>query len=117
MGMAPPELAGSVSATMNALRQAGMTIGIALLGALMSSRATDVLSNAVEGQGAPDAQAVAHQAVMQHVLSDSVPDLARFYTAAMESGFHRAMLCAGLASALAMIGLVALEASGLKDRN
>lgn len=109
MGMAPPELAGSVSATMNALRQAGMTIGIALLGALMSSRATAVLSNAVEGRGAPDAQAVAHQAVMQHVLSDSVPDLARLYTAAMESGFHRAMLCAGLASALAMIGLVALE--------
>lgn len=114
MGMAPPELAGSVSATMNALRQAGMTIGISLLGALMSSRATSVLTHALDAQGAPDAQAIARQAVRQHVLADSAPGLASLHVAALESGFHLAMLCAGLGCAAAMLGLIGLEVARRK---
>lgn len=44
MGMAPAELSGAASATMNALRQAGMAIGIALLGTFMSERAIHIFA-------------------------------------------------------------------------
>jgi MFS family permease len=39
MACVPAERAGIASATMNALRQAGMSLGIALLGSLMGLRA------------------------------------------------------------------------------
>lgn len=47
MATVPRERSGMASATMNALRQSGMTIGIALLGALMSARAVDALNGAL----------------------------------------------------------------------
>ncbi|WP_251865229.1 MFS transporter [Achromobacter sp. Marseille-Q4962] len=109
MSMAPPELAGSVSATMNALRQAGMTIGIALLGTLMSEQAVRVLARAAAGQGIADAEAVAHLAVTHHVLPAGFPGFARFYTLAMERGFHAAMLCAGVSGFIALALLASLR--------
>ena len=53
MATVPRERSGMASATMNALRQSGMTIGIALLGALMSARAVDALNGALARQGLP----------------------------------------------------------------
>lgn len=102
MSMAPPELSGSVSATMNALRQAGMTIGIALLGTLMSNQAIRVLAHAVSDHGIADATAIARQAVTHHVFPGTLPAFPRLYTSAMESGFHVAMLCAGLICIIAL---------------
>ena len=42
-----------------------MTIGIALLGALMSTRAVDALNGALARQGLPDALALARAAVLR----------------------------------------------------
>jgi EmrB/QacA subfamily drug resistance transporter len=112
MGMAPPELAGSVSATMNALRQAGMTIGIALLGTLMSSQAVRALARAAGEHGIPDAAAVAHRAITHHAFPAGLPMLPRLYAAAMESGFHAAMLCAGLSCVVALVLLANPRAAG-----
>ncbi|CAM4056034.1 MFS transporter [Kerstersia similis] len=110
MGMAPPEQAGSVSATMNALRQAGMTLGIALLGALMSSDATRQLALRAAKAGLPDASALAQQVITQHRFPAGLAaQLADSYTAAMTSGFHLAMLGAGLASLLALAGLLRMR--------
>lgn len=109
MGMAPSELSGSVSATMNALRQAGMTLGIALLGTLMSTQAVRVLTQAAQDEGISNAATVAHQAIMQHALPEALPLLTRLYTSAMASGFHAAMLCAGLCCVLALGGLMSLR--------
>ncbi len=47
------ERSGMASATMNTLRQAGMAVGIALLGALLSGRAIVVLGDRLEGWGLP----------------------------------------------------------------
>lgn len=108
MSMSPPELSGSVSATMNALRQAGMTMGIALLGTLMSNQAILVLTHALSDQGIADAAAIARQAVTHHSFPDTLPALSRVYSSAMESGFHVAMLCAGLACVVALALLASL---------
>lgn len=63
-----------------------------------------------------NAQVIAHQAVAQHVLLHRVSGLANLYTAAMESGFHLAMLCAGLGCAAAMFSLIGLEVTQLQKK-
>ncbi len=109
MAMAPPEQAGSVSAMMNALRQAGMTIGIALLGTLMSAQAIRTLTASLDVIGISDAAQIAHLAVTRHLPTSVVADFSARYTAAMESGFHLAMLCAGGACFVAVALLLRLQ--------
>lgn len=109
MAMAPSEQAGSVSALMNALRQAGMTIGIALLGTLMSGQAIRTLTSSLSTSAIDDAGQIAKLAVMRHLPSSAVTDFSARYTIAMESGFHLAMLCAGIACFVAMILLMRLH--------
>lgn len=109
MAMAPPEQAGSVSAMMNALRQAGMTIGIALLGTLMSVQAIRTLTASLDVSGIGDAAQIAHLAVTRHLPTSVVADFSARYTAAMESGFHLAMLCAGGTCFVAVALLLRLQ--------
>ncbi|MFC3656432.1 MFS transporter [Xanthomonas hyacinthi] len=111
MNAAPAERSGTASATMNALRQTGMTIGIAFLGTLMSNRAIHVLSDAARDQGLTDAIPIARQAVTHHVLPSALPQLSKLYLTAMESGFHAAMLFAGLGCAIAMILLLTVRST------
>lgn len=108
MGTAPAQRAGMASATMNALRQTGMSVGIALLGTLLSNRAMHVLADSAASQGVANATEVARRAVTQHRMPDAPAGFVQLYTTAMESGFHLAMLCAGLACLLAMVLLLTL---------
>jgi EmrB/QacA subfamily drug resistance transporter len=108
MATVPRERSGMASATMNALRQTGMTIGIALLGALMSGRAVDHLAAALTLLGQPDAQAVARAAVTQHVLPAQPDGMAALCADALAGGFHAAMLGAGAMSVLAALLLLAV---------
>ncbi|WP_398500782.1 MFS transporter [Variovorax sp.] len=103
----PAQRSGMASATMNALRQAGMLIGIALLGTLMSGRATALLASALERSGLPAARAqeMAVAAVARHdtaALGALDPSLAHgLVSGALAGGFHAAVACAGLAGLLA----------------
>lgn len=110
MGMSPAELAGSVSATMNALRQAGMTMGIAVLGTLMSNQAVHILAHSISEHGIADAKVVARQAVTHHAFPDTLPAFHPLYTFAMESGFHVAMFCASVSCIIALVLLAGLYA-------
>ncbi len=103
MGMAPAELTGSVSGTMNALRQAGMTMGIALLGVLLSAGAIAELTQRLGADGVEQAAHVAQQAVLYHEGLHDVPTLAVNYAFSMASGFQVAMLVAGLLSAFSAV--------------
>lgn len=103
MGMAPAELTGSVSGTMNALRQAGMTMGIALLGVLLSAGAIAELTQRLGADGVEQAAHVAQQAVLYHEGLHDVPTLAVNYAFSMASGFQVAMLVAGLLSAFSAL--------------
>lgn len=105
MATVPRERSGMASATMNALRQTGMTIGIALLGALMSARAVDSLAAALTRLGQADAHAVARAAVTQHVLP-AQPQAVALFADALAGGFHAAMAVAGAMSLLAALLLL-----------
>lgn len=108
MSAAPPDRAGTASATMNALRQMGMTIGIALLGGIMSQQATRALARAAGALGISDPSEIAQQAITRGAASSGSPAIAALYVRAMEHGFHAAMACAGLACAVAMALLLGL---------
>ncbi|ABR80995.1 MFS transporter [Pseudomonas aeruginosa] len=95
------ERSGMASATMNTLRQAGMAVGIALLGALLSGRAIVVLGDRLEGLGIADAQRLATQAVTAHRLPGSLLGLDGELPAALAEGFRLAMLVAGASALLA----------------
>ncbi|MET3473889.1 MFS transporter [Variovorax atrisoli] len=105
MALVPAQRSGMASATMNALRQAGMLIGIALLGTLMSTRATSLLADALAQAGLPGARQAAVAAVGRHELSalgalDA--SVARdLLAAALAGGFHAAVACAGIVGLLA----------------
>lgn len=105
MASVPAQRSGMASATMNALRQAGMLIAIALLGTLMRMRATALLTDALDGAGLRDAGQAAMTAVSRHdlgALATLDPDTAHtLFVGALAGGFHAAMACAGLAGLLA----------------
>jgi len=103
MGMAPTELTGSVSGTMNALRQAGMTMGIALLGVILSAQAIAELTQRLVADGVEQAQQIAQQAVLYHEGLHDLPSMATNYAFSMASGFQVAMLVAGLLSGLSAV--------------
>ena len=102
----PRERSGVASATTNAIRQTGTTLGIALLGAILTTRATGHLTASLAAAGlAPGpAHRVALQAVTLHSFPPGAADgvggatLARLYGLAFSSGFRAAMALAGLAS-------------------
>jgi EmrB/QacA subfamily drug resistance transporter len=106
MASVPAQRSGMASATMNALRQAGMLIGIALLGTLMSTRATSLLADALAQAGmSSGAQQAATAAVGRHDLralaSLDAATAHQLLATALAGGFHAAMACAGAAGLLA----------------
>ncbi len=105
------ERSGMASATMNTLRQAGMAVGIALLGALLSGRAIVVLGDRLEGLGIADAQRLATQAITAHRLPGSLAGLDAELPAALAEGFRLAMLVAGASALLAAALLWRLRVS------
>lgn len=111
MAAAPRERSGTASATMNALRQGGMTIGIALLGTLMGTRAISSMTDYLSSTATPDTLGAATTAVTQHIMSaglDMTPELFRSLLAeAIGQGFSLAVAFAGAVGLLASAVLVA----------
>ena len=113
MASIPRAQSGMASAIMNALRQTGMTVGIALLGTVMSARATALLEAGLGEAGVVDAAGAARAAVTRHELPADAAvgaDVFRGLLAdAFAGGFHAAMVCAGLAGILAALVLAAVR--------
>jgi MFS family permease len=114
MSYAPRERSGMVSAVINATRQSGLAIGIALLGALMSMRATSLLAFYLDDAGVANAEAVARAAISRHdfttdaaIGAGGVHDL---FTVAYAGGFHAAMLTAAIGAFLTAALLIAVLA-------
>lgn len=109
MRSAPAARSGITSAIMNALRQAGMTLGIALLGTLMNLHAQTVLTTSLRAAHFSQPAALAREAIVEHRWPGGAEgekvlgEMAR----AVASGFGSAMLWAGLISlAMAMLLMV-----------
>lgn len=106
MGYAPTEQAGIASATMNALRQIGMTLGIAVLGSVMSLYAIQHMADAVTSNTMQDAIEIARHTIVKNDFSSSPEGLLSIYRDSMAAGFGIVMFCSGLLSILAAILLI-----------
>lgn len=110
MATVPRAVSGSASATLNALRQSGMTIGIALLGTVMGSRAISAMSGALSEARVADAATLAGLAVRRHEMPAGLtlaPDLFKpMLAGAFAQGFSSAAICAGLFGLLVPLGLL-----------
>lgn len=117
MAAAPRERTGSASATMNALRQAGMTIGIALLGTAMGARAISSMVATLAAAKITDATALAATAVRQHELPEGLSMTAEAFRAALARSFADGFsIAATIAGTLAIIVPVVLFASIRQSR-
>lgn len=90
---------------MNALRQAGMSLGIALLGSLMGLRAVRQFAASAQAAGQPALAAQARTLILQPSSSLPGTQALAWYRGAMASGFGWAMAVAGVLALLAALGL------------
>ena len=105
MSCVPAERAGIASATMNALRQAGMSLGIALLGSLMGLRAVCQFTATAQAAGQPAVAAQARTLILQPSSLLPGTQILAWYRGAMASGFGWAMAVAGVLALLAALAL------------
>ncbi|MGK3113464.1 MFS transporter [Candidatus Pantoea formicae] len=103
------ERSGMASATMNAVRQTGMTMGIALLGTLMNMHAIEVLRVQLTAQHVSEADSLAHSAIMGHQSLAGIPAWVEQVQHAFASGFSLAMAGAGVASVAMAGGLILMH--------
>lgn len=109
MGSVPRERTGAASATMNALRQGGMTIGIALLGTIMSARAMSVLGFFLARLEGGDTAAIAAAAIQRHEMPGGLSIAPATFRAAVEDAFTRGFsLAAAVAGVLGLVAAVTL---------
>jgi EmrB/QacA subfamily drug resistance transporter len=110
MGSAARQRSGIASGTVNATRQAGTTLGIAILGAVITSLAVTSLRHALTARHLPGtaAQHIATATVTAHgagTLATGArlaPGLLHdLYGSAFTAGLHAAVLAAGITSLLA----------------
>lgn len=118
MRSVPAPRSGIASAIMNALRQAGMTLGIALLGTLMNLHAQGVLTASLRTARFSQPEALARAAIVEHRWPAGVggEKLLSEMARAVASGFGSAMLWAGLVS-LAMALMLMLLHPRIRQRS
>ncbi|MBA0447313.1 MFS transporter [Stenotrophomonas maltophilia] len=105
MACVPAERAGIASATMNALRQAGMSLGIALLGSLMGLRAVQQFAASANAAGQQALAMQARDLILHPASANPAPNALAWYRSAMASGFGWAMALAGALALLTALGL------------
>lgn len=99
---APKDKIGSVSSIMNAFRQTGMAISIALLGAMMTSSAIKTLRSTLSSL--PNHNNMINDAITQGLISESISTIQ--VQTAWAHGFNIAMLGAAISAIIVMVCLV-----------
>ncbi|GAA1933990.1 MFS transporter [Kitasatospora viridis] len=105
----PPQQAGMASATVNTMRELGGVVGVAALGAVLSSRMTASLTGPLERLGGTGAQAHQIARAFSGGTGAGLPGAVR--VAAAESfvdGLHLAMRCGAGALAVAAVVVAVL---------
>lgn len=110
MSAVPPQQFAMASAVMNAVRQTGMSIGIALLASVMSLQASHVMLAKLQPLALPDAMAIVAAAVRHHrFVGEPVALIKQAYLAGMESGFGVVMGAAGVSCLFVMLLLLRVK--------
>lgn len=99
---APKDKIGSVSSIMNAFRQTGMAISIALLGAMMTSSAIKTLRST--SSSLPNHDNMINDAITQGLISENISTIQ--VQTAWAYGFNVAMLGAAISSIIMIVCLV-----------
>ncbi|MBP6117573.1 MAG: hypothetical protein KA498_13165, partial [Neisseriaceae bacterium] len=104
MSAVAPSQFAMASAMMNALRQTGMSVGIALLASVMSVQASHVMQERLAPLGLTDLMRVVEEAIRYHrFVGEPVAWIRQAYVAGMESGFAVVMGAAGVACLFVML--------------
>ncbi|MBC2667006.1 MFS transporter [Novosphingobium flavum] len=106
MGAVPSNKCGVASATMNALRQSGMTLGIALLGVVLEARAVETLTRSFGEAGVPQAGETATRAIHYRTFPEGL-DMAETLFKALRAHAYSA----GYSLLFVLAGLVCLGAA------
>jgi MFS transporter, DHA2 family, methylenomycin A resistance protein len=110
MAAVPHERSGAASATINALRQCGMTIGVAALGTIMGGGAVSSVTHTLSSANIPQAAELAALAISRHQLPSGLglaPEAFRALLArGVADGFSAAVICAGAVGLAAPVFLV-----------
>ncbi|WEO95188.1 MFS transporter [Streptomyces sp. FXJ1.172] len=110
MAAVPRERSGAAASTVNATRQVGTALGIAVLGSLLNARAELSVSQSLAHSGSEldpgERGTAAHLIVTQHGVAPSHPGLnlptaQRYFASGFVDGLHTSLLVAGVATALA----------------
>lgn len=112
MSAVAPQQFAMASATMNALRQTGMSIGIALLASVMSVQASYVMQERLAAVGVADLMRVVEEAIRYHrFVGEPLALVRQAYLAGMESGFSVVMGAAGVSCLFVMLLLCRVKKS------
>ncbi|MBP6862179.1 MAG: MFS transporter [Neisseriaceae bacterium] len=104
MSAVAPSQFAMASAMVNALRQTGMSVGIALLASVMSVQASHVMQERLAPLGLTDLMRVVEEAIRYHrFVGEPVAWIRQAYVAGMESGFAVVMGAAGVACLFVML--------------
>ncbi|MEU8975346.1 MFS transporter [Streptomyces monashensis] len=115
MAAVPRERSGAAASTVNATRQVGTALGIAVLGSLLNARAeTSVARDLAHSASALDPSersTAAHLIVTQHGADPSHLDLnlrtaLRYFDSGFVDGLHTSLLVAGGATVLATVAVL-----------
>ncbi|MER5546055.1 MFS transporter [Streptomyces sp. NPDC002589] len=115
MAAVPRERSGAAASTVNATRQVGTALGIAVLGSLLNARAeTSVarnLAHSPSALGPSERGTAAHLIVTRHgtAPSDLGLDLRaelRYFASGFVDGLHTSLLVAGVTTALATVAVL-----------
>jgi MFS transporter, DHA2 family, methylenomycin A resistance protein len=110
MAAAPHEKSGAASATINALRQSGMTIGVATLGTMMGAGAVSSVTQALSRASITRAAELAAFAVSRHQMPNGLGMAPEAFQAllarAVADGFSTAVVCAGVVGLAAPVILI-----------
>lgn len=101
IAVAPRERSGGASATLNAARQTGYSIGIALVGAVMNAYAASALAGSLKSVGIADSARVAARGLAGHWREDGTigsASMSHFASGALLTGFHMAVTVTGCVS-------------------
>lgn len=103
MKSVPPSRSGMASATMNALRQTGMTMGIALLGTLMVQQAIHYMIEQTQLLGIPVSNIDIISLVTENTHNALTPSFIALLPEAFNSGFAYAIATAGISCFVTLV--------------
>ncbi|WP_342359148.1 MFS transporter [Terrarubrum flagellatum] len=113
---APRTQSGVASSVVNAGRQTGAMVGVALLGSLMSMRAVEAMKAALTRAGIASPADMAQAIVIRRDFSGAGFDAARgFLVDALQNGFRSAMIASALVAAAMAVALGVINARRLRS--